>query len=315
MRPTATSRRPACALPHAHAPALAPAPAARRPLGHSPPRGPAPAPAFDFQAASASATAARDSLLASDDRAAAFLAGLRASATTDRAFATTSDVRLAAADSGAGGDALPLAYDPAAIDAFWARRPVAVIQRVLQVTTAAGGYAARLTWDRASGGIKAPGAVAARAAELRDVLTSLGPAAIKAGQALSLRPDILAPDAMVELQQLCDKVPSFDDGEAFAVIEAELGAPPATLFKTIGATPVAAASLGQVYKATLHSGEEVAVKVQRPGVLETVSVDLFLARRFGVFLRRFNLRVDVVGLLDEWATRFYEELDYVNEGG
>ena len=116
-------------------------------------------------------------------------------------------------------------------------------------------------------------------------------------------------------RRLCDKVPSFDDGEAFAVIEAELGAPPATLFKTIGATPVAAASLGQVYKATLHSGEEVAVKVQRPGVLETVSVDLFLARRFGVFLRRFNLRVDVVGLLDEWATRFYEELDYVNEGG
>ena len=64
-----------------------------------------------------------------------------------------------------------------------------------------------------------------RARELRNIVTSLGPAYIKLGQALSIRPDILSPAAMVELQKLCDKVPSFDDKIAMQVIEDELGAP------------------------------------------------------------------------------------------
>lgn len=73
----------------------------------------------------------------------------------------------------------------------------------------------------------------------------------------------------------------------------------------------------QVYKGRLKTGEEVAVKVQRPYVVETVSVDLFIIRQLGLFLRRFPqlmARFDVVALLDEWAARFFEELDYVREG-
>ena len=85
------------------------------------------------------------------------------------------------------------------------------------------------------------------------------------------------------------------------------------VFSEITAEPVAAASLGQVYKATLRdSGDEVAVKVQRPFVLETVSLDLHLARMLGLLLRKtpISQRIDVVGLLDEFAANFYQELDY-----
>ena len=86
------------------------------------------------------------------------------------------------------------------------------------------------------------------------------------------------------------------------------------LFSEITPEPVAAASLGQVYKATLKAtGETVAVKVQRPQVLETVSLDLYLAREIGLFLRNFPAvvdRLDAVELLDEFAFRFYQELDY-----
>ncbi len=75
-----------------------------------------------------------------------------------------------------------------------------------------------------------------------------------------------------------------------------------------------AASLGQVYRATLRqTGEEVAVKVQRPFVLETVSLDLYLIRKFGLFVRNFprlSSRLDIVSLLDEFAGNFYQELDY-----
>jgi aarF domain-containing kinase len=157
-----------------------------------------------------------------------------------------------------------------------------------------------------------------RAAQLRDTITSLGPFFIKLGQALSIRPDILSPKAMVELQQLCDKVPSYSSTEAFGILCGELGISSVDdVFATITPEPVAAASLGQVYKATLKSnGDDVAVKVQRPFVLETVSLDLYLVRELGLKIRYLPFiadRLDLVGLLDEFAGRFYSELDYVEE--
>lgn len=122
---------------------------------------------------------------------------------------------------------------------------------------------------------------------------------------------------MVELQQLCDKVPCFPNELAMRTIEEELGRSPAALFSSMSPDPVAAASLGQVYRAKLRAtGEEVAVKVQRPFVLETVSLDLYLVRKFGMFLRNFpdiSSRIDLVSLLDEFAQNFYQELDYQNE--
>merc|ERR1719421_1465177 len=122
---------------------------------------------------------------------------------------------------------------------------------------------------------------------------------------------------MVELQQLCDKVPSFDSAIAFQTMCSELGVGSVNeVFSKITPEPVAAASLGQVYQATLKAtGEEVAVKVQRPFVLETVSLDLHLARMLGQALRSTPIaeRLDVVSLLDEFAANFYQELDYVVE--
>jgi aarF domain-containing kinase len=142
----------------------------------------------------------------------------------------------------------------------------------------------------------------------------LGPFYIKIGQALSIRPDILSPRSMVELQKLCDKVPSYDSKIAFAMFERELGKSVYEIFSEITPEPVAAASLGQVYKATLRDGGDVvAVKIQRPAVLETVSLDLYLAREFGMITRNIPAlvqRFDPVALLDEFAYRFYQELDY-----
>ncbi|KAJ0093935.1 hypothetical protein Patl1_25917 [Pistacia atlantica] len=112
------------------------------------------------------------------------------------------------------------------------------------------------------------------------------------------------------------KVPSFPDDVAMALIEEELGQPWHEIYSELSSSPIAAASLGQVYKGRLkENGDLVAVKVQRPFVLETVTVDLFIIRNLGLVLRKFpQISIDVVGLVDEWAARFFEELDYVNEG-
>lgn len=91
------------------------------------------------------------------------------------------------------------------------------------------------------------------------------------------------------------------------MIQDELGAPWYEIYAELTPEPIAAASLGQVYRGRLKSGEEVAVKVQRPAVLETVTIDLYIIRKLGLFLRRFpQVTTDVVALLDEWAARFFE---------
>eukprot|EP00879_Flechtneria_rotunda_P016505 GHRR01017273.1.p1 GENE.GHRR01017273.1~~GHRR01017273.1.p1 ORF type:complete len:546 (+),score=179.00 GHRR01017273.1:232-1869(+) len=211
------------------------------------------------------------------------------------------------------GAALPLTYDPDAINRYWNTRPTAVITRITQLLTIAGTFIGGLVSDLIAGCLKEN--EVKRAIELRDIVTSLGPAYIKLGQALSIRPDILSPAAMNELQKLCDKVPSFDNTVAMQVINDELGAPWYEIYADLTPEPIAAASLGQVYKGRMKTGEEVAVKVQRPGVLETVTVDLYIIRKLGLMLKRFpQVTTDVVALLDEWAARFFDELDYVKEG-
>ena len=212
-------------------------------------------------------------------------------------------------------DRLPYEYDPVALKKFFSKRPDLVTKRVAQVMSTGGSVIIKFAIDVLTGKMKSdPDLEVKRAAELRDTITSLGPFFIKLGQALSIRPDILSPRSMVELQKLCDKVPSFDSKIAFATIERELGQPVYDVYSSISPEPMAAASLGQVYRATLKStGETVAVKVQRPQVLETVSLDLYLARELGMFTRQFPAlsdRLDAVALLDEFAFRFYQELDY-----
>ena len=245
------------------------------------------------------------------------MSGLRGSNIDDSDFAADG-VKMQVVDleklKAAGDDELPLYYDPDLIAQYWSKRPAATAQRVLQLLGIAGGFISGIVSDVVLK--KTEENSVKRAIQLRDIVTSLGPAYIKLGQALSIRPDILSPDAMSELQKLCDKVPSFDNKVAFDCLEAELGCKWQDVYTELGPDPVAAASLGQVYKGTLRStGETVAVKVQRPAVLETVSIDLYLIRKLGLALREVpQINTDVVALLDEWAERFFEELDYVKEG-
>lgn len=208
---------------------------------------------------------------------------------------------------------LPYEYNPAALKEYFSKRPLTVLTRIVQVMSVGGGVIFNTLLDTLFDRMT-PEIEVKRAGELRDIITSLGPFFIKLGQALSIRPDVLSPRSMVELQKLCDKVPSYDSKIAFATIERELGKTVDELFSEITPEPVAAASLGQVYKAKLRTtGETVAVKVQRPGVLETVSLDLYLAREMGILARKFpalSQKLDAVALLDEFAYRFYQELDY-----
>merc|ERR1719148_182427 len=232
----------------------------------------------------------------------------------DNSAAEGVEMRLIEEDAD-GKSGLPYDYDPIVLKNYYRKKPLVVLQRIAQVLAVGGGFLTKLVLDNALGRMKDnPDLEVKRAGELRDLITSLGPFYIKLGQALSIRPDILSPRSMVELQKLCDKVPSYDSKVAYGYIEQELGKPVDELFSEITPEPVAAASLGQVYKAKLRSnGDIVAVKVQRPAVLETVSLDLFLAREIGLIVRKFpqiSDRIDAVALLDEFAFRFYQELDY-----
>lgn len=250
-----------------------------------------------------------------DEQLSTLMRGLRGQNLSDSQFADENiRLRLVEVTAAESSESLPLVYDPDIISLYWGKRPRAVATRIIQLMSVAGGFLSNLALDLINGKIKEN--EVARAIELREIVTSLGPAYIKLGQALSIRPDILSPAAMTELQKLCDKVPSFPDDVAMALVEEELGQPWQEIYSELSASPIAAASLGQVYKGRLKgTGELVAVKVQRPFVLETVTVDLYIIRKLGLFLRRFpQVSIDVVGLVDEWASRFFEELDYVNEG-
>ncbi|CDO99419.1 unnamed protein product [Coffea canephora] len=248
-----------------------------------------------------------------NEQLAVLMSGLRGQNLKDSLFADD-NIKLRLVEVDESSEFLPLVYDPASIAAYWGKRPRAVATRMVQLLSVAGGFLSRIAWDIINKKVKEN--EVARAIELREIVTSLGPAYIKLGQALSIRPDILSPAAMIELQKLCDKVPSFPDDVAMALLEEELGQPWYNIYSELSSSPIAAASLGQVYKGRLkENGDLVAVKVQRPFVLETVTVDLYIIRNLGLVLRKFpQISVDVVGLVDEWAARFFEELDYVTEG-
>ena len=153
---------------------------------------------------------------------------------------------------------------------------------------------------------------------LRQSLIDLGPTFIKIGQALGTRADLLPLEYVKELQTLQDQVPSFPTAEAFARIEEELGRPLHEAYPEIDNEPIAAASLGQVYRARLATGEEVAVKVQRPNLEATISFDIAILFRLVKLTNRFfpraNENADWEGMLREFHTTIHEEMDYIKEG-
>ena len=130
----------------------------------------------------------------------------------------------------------------------------------------------------AEGSAKKQARLEKQAVWLRESLIDLGPTFIKIGQALGTRADLLPLEYVKELAKLQDQVPAFPTAEAFAIIEAELGQSLHESYKEIDAEPIAAASLGQSI-AHVHTGQEVAVKVQRPNLQSTISFDVAILFR------------------------------------
>ncbi|XP_020573905.1 uncharacterized aarF domain-containing protein kinase At1g79600, chloroplastic [Phalaenopsis equestris] len=206
-------------------------------------------------------------------------------------------------------------YSPELLAARYGSRPIKVFQRTLEVLTALGSFAFKLLVDKRQGLLDQRKRM--RAAELRRIFTRLGPTFVKIGQGLSTRPDICPPEFLEELSELQDALPTFPNAEAFACIERELGLPLDSIYSSLSPSPIAAASLGQVYKAQLRlSGELVAVKVQRPGIEEVIGLDFYLLRGLGFLINKYVdfITTDVVALIDEFARRVYQELNYVQEG-
>ncbi len=152
---------------------------------------------------------------------------------------------------------------------------------------------------------------------LRSTLEDCGGMFIKLGQVASTRSDLLPEPVITELTQLQSSVPPADPDAIRAVVEEELGRPVEEVFATFDWTPLAAASIGQVHRATLVSGEGVVVKVQRPLVADVVERDTQAMLSLARFVQRrtsIGLRTDVVTLVGEFTDAVNAELDFTSEG-
>lgn len=147
-------------------------------------------------------------------------------------------------------------------------------------------YVERLGLGRFAPGTAQPAGAGTDAQQLREALEELGPTFVKFGQMLATRRDVL-PEALVsELAQLRSQVVPFEGRAARAIVERELGASIERLFASFDEEPFAAASIAQVHRATLADGSRVVVKVQRPGIDETIAADLTLLRHVARLLDR-----------------------------
>ncbi|KDP35226.1 hypothetical protein JCGZ_09385 [Jatropha curcas] len=152
---------------------------------------------------------------------------------------------------------------------------------------------------------------------LKENILRLGPTFIKIGQQFSTRVDILAQEYVDQLSELQDQVPPFPSETAASIVEEELGAPLDDVFDRFDYEPIAAASLGQVHRARLK-GQEVVIKVQRPGLKDLFDIDLKNLRVIAEYLQKIDpksdgAKRDWVAIYDECATVLYQEIDYTKE--
>jgi ubiquinone biosynthesis protein len=196
------------------------------------------------------------------------------------------------------------------------RTQIARVREIAQVAARHGfGYA----FERRPRGsdVQSHVSMEARGRHLREMLDELGPTFVKFGQLLSIRPDLIPAEIINELRLLQDSVSPFPYDEVEQVIRAELKGEVGDLFAQFDPVPVAAASIGQVHLAELHTGRLVAVKVQRPNARRQIEADIALLRQVGRIVKSRVERlefVDTVELVDEFARSITRELDYRIEG-
>ena len=206
-------------------------------------------------------------------------------------------------------------YDPIAAEKLLFKQPTKWIVRNVQIAGPLGLWAAGVVSDFL---FSVTNNRRNRAKQLLQAISGLGPAIIKAGQALSSRPDLLPAEYLEELQKLQDDVPSFPNKVAFETVKDELGVDFNDVFELVQEEPIAAASIGQVYQARLRAnGDLVAVKIQRPNCEDIISLDLYVLRWWsGIYTKIFTLLnrdINVQSIIDDFGELIYREIDYVAE--
>ncbi|MCH9056321.1 AarF/ABC1/UbiB kinase family protein [Synechococcus sp. PCC 6716] len=157
----------------------------------------------------------------------------------------------------------------------------------------------------------------AQAIWIRETFLDLGPTFIKLGQLFSTRADLFPTEYVEELSKLQDRVPAFSYDLVEKIIYEDFGRRIPELFRSFDPIPMAAASLGQVHKAQLVSGEEVVVKVQRPGLRQLFDIDLAILKGITRYFQnhpKWGQGRDWMGIYEECCRILYEEIDYLNEG-
>jgi ABC1 atypical kinase-like domain len=208
-------------------------------------------------------------------------------------------------------------YDPIKTEQLLFRQPAKWLIRNVQIAFPMGLWAAGVVLDYVTGQSKQNRR--RRAEQLTRAISNLGPAIIKGGQALASRPDLLPSEYLQELQKLQDDVPRFSNKLALKTVEDELGIDSFyDVFELVETEPIAAASIGQVYKAVLkENGATVALKIQRPKCEEIIALDLYVLRWWsGVyngFFKLLNRDIDLQSIIDDFGELIYREIDYVAE--
>lgn len=196
------------------------------------------------------------------------------------------------------------------------QRSQSLLSRQWQITTAVlgllGGWLWDWVWNLNSSRLRQK-----RARHLVQTLLHLGPTFIKVGQFLSTRIDLLPWEYVEALRDLQDRVPPFNPRQALEIVTRELGYPLPELYAEFTSEPLAAASLGQVHRATLHTGEAVIVKVQRPYLQQLLALDYRVLRDWVKFIHRFipvSRRYNLPAIHEEFFSILLQEIDYIREG-
>jgi aarF domain-containing kinase len=152
---------------------------------------------------------------------------------------------------------------------------------------------------------------------LQEIVTKLGPTFVKLAQTASMRPDLVGEEYSKSLAKLQDAVQPFGNAEAYSILESELGKPILDVFESLSEDPLASASMGQVYRGTLrveYGGKQVAVKIRRPGVYDTIKTDIGLLRTtVGIFQKLAGVTRDLRVLVDDLGQGLLGECDFRNE--